>query len=348
MWEADRPRELSFDTETTGLAYYDTAFCVTAAWERPSGEIVGHYFELVKFDSHKAVRRMLTETERLIGHNLKFDIQKAALANLLDTYRLRADLIEDTQLLAHLLNEYQPKGLKDLMVSVLGWEDTLQVEFKYGKRKGEFKTVVREKHEIQQARTKLKLKKEDGYDKIPRGIVVPYAITDAVGTHRLYKALKPRVLRFEDMTSKYAEEMELTLVLLDMENAGLGVIPEYVNDKVREYTKRLLKIDLRIQSIVGKPVGKDAKAGEFNPGSDDQIKEMFTGLGFERDSYAAKVLEKIDHPLAGAILERREVSKLLSTYLRAIQEEQRNDVLHPSFNQNVSTGRMSSGKQKGD
>lgn len=348
MWQADQPAAVSFDTETTGLAYFDVAFCVTAAWDRPDGTVAGHYFELERFDSSKGIRKMLDHSETLIGHNLKFDIQKTALDGLLDVSKLTPGNIEDTQILATLVNEHRPLGLKELMVSVLNWGDTMEVEYLSGPKKGEFRTVVREKYLIQEARRKLKLKKEDGYDLIPRGIVAPYAITDAVGTHRLWRALTPLVQRYPELVELYRQEMELTLVLLDMEDAGLGVRVKYVDDNVRDYNKKLIQHDIRIQEIVGMPVGKDTKNGEFNPGSDDCIKTMFTQLGFPRESYAAEIMEEIDHPLAKAILARRDDLKILSTYLRAIQSEQRDEVLHPSFRQNVSTGRMSSGRSKGD
>lgn len=360
MWEEDSPGAISFDTETTGLTYFDTAFCVTVAWSRPStGEIVGHYFELEKFRSHRMVWDILNKTPVLVGHNLKFDLQKARLAGLL-TRSLEPASLEDTQILAHLLDEYRPKGLKDLMVSVLGWQDTMQVEVK-GKDGPYMKEVVREKYEIQKARTKLKLKKEDGYHLIPRGIVAPYAITDAVGTHGLVKALRPRVQRHADMWELYRQELELTCVLLAMEDAGLGVIPDYVDERVKEYAKKVLMHEMRIQEITGRKVGKKPASGVcgvcghkrndctcFNPASSDQLKEAFSALGYDRPNYDKKQLKTIDHPLAQTIIEYRKDSKLLSTYFLAIRNEQRDEVLHPSFNQNVSTGRMSSGGAKED
>lgn len=346
-WERDKPSVLAFDTETTGLAYFDTAFCVTAAWPDLTGTVQGYYFELERFDSREAVRRILTRTPTLVGHNTKFDLQKTALGEMLDPSQLTAGMIEDTQVLATLVNEHRPLGLKELMVEVLKWEDTMEVEYKSGPKKGEFRTVVREKYLIQEARRKLKLTQEDGYDKLPRGIVVPYAITDAVGTMRLYQALKPLIERYPELVDLYAQEMELTLLLLEMENAGLGVDMEYVKMQVKAYQNKMVKHDTKIQEIVGCPVGKNAEDGEFNPGSDKQIKEIFTGLGFVRDSYDAENMAEIKHPLAAAILARRDDSKILSTYLRAILNEQRDDVLHPSFRQNVSTGRMSSGREKG-
>ena len=294
------------------------------------------------------VRTMLQGSARLVGHNIKFDLQKAVLAGLLDAQKLAH--VHDTQILATLVNEHRPLGLKPLMVSVLQWDNTIEVPYKAGPKSkaGETRTVVAEQYAIQEARTALKLKKEDGYDLLPRGVIVPYAVTDATGTLQLYEVLRPMVEKHPDNWSLYRDEMELTLVLLDMENRGLGVSVPYVDEQVLLYQKKVLKTDIAIQQIVGMPVGKSSDSGEFNPGSDQQVKEMFTKLGFPRDSYAVKVLQEIAHPLAKAILQRRDDSKILTTYLRAIQREQRDNVLHPSFRQNVSTGRMASGAQKED
>lgn len=351
-WQADRPEDVAFDTETTGVAYFDEPFCVTAAWYRPDGSVTGHYFELTKFDAGAMVSEILDQSTRLIGWNLKFDLQKVALRGLLFPHEYVH--LHDAQILAHLVNEHRPLGLKDMMVTELKWADTMEVPYLSGPKakSGETRTVVREKYLIQEARRKLKLKKEDGFHLIPRGIVVPYAISDAVGTLQLYTMLRPQVERHEDNWSCYAGEMELTRVLLDMEDAGLGVDLEYAGKQVKAYQNKVIKIDTEIQKIVGMPVGKEPKPteefpdGQFNPGSDDQIKAMFTKLGFERESYAKEILAEIDHPLARAILQRRDDSKMLTTYLRPIQSEQRDNILHPSFRQNVSTGRMASGKQK--
>lgn len=345
MWEADRPKVVAFDTETTGVEFVDTPFCVTVAWEH-QGKLTGHYFELVHFDSREAVRRILA-TPILVGHSTKFDLQKCVSGGMLDRDTLDGHMIEDTQVMAHLLDENRERGLKELAVSLLGYDDTIEVEVASGPNKGAKRLVSREKHEVQVARRKLKLKKADGYEKLPRGIIVPYAISDALHTLGLYRYLKPQLARHEDMTAKYREEMELCLVLLDMEIAGLGVNDEYVREQLREYTKRVIKHDNEVARIVGRPVGKDPET-EFNPASNPQLKEFFTAAGFQRDSYNRTALEKIDHPLARLLVQRRKDSKMLETYFRAIEREERDLILHPSFKQNVSTGRMSSGKYEDD
>jgi hypothetical protein len=347
-WVRDQPKVVAFDTETTGVEFVDTAFCATVAWERGDGEIEAHYFELERFDSAEALRRIFRRPV-LVGWNTKFDLQKGVLADLLDRDSLTPGRIEDGQLIAHLLDENRVKGLKELAVLLLDYEDeTVDVEVMSGKNKGEIRKVSRYKHEVQVARRKLKLKKADGYDKLPRAIVVPYAVEDAVLTLKLWKLLRPLAMKFDDLWAKYGEELELTLVLLATETHGLGLGPNdtYVDGKVREYTKEILRREAEIGGIVGKPIGEDKDAGEFNPNSNPQIKAFFEEVGHPRDSYDASELKTIKHPFAPALIGLRKTKKILDYFL-AIQRERRDGVLHPSFNQNVKTGRMSSGANEG-
>lgn len=356
-WQRDKPDLIAFDTETHGLAFYDEAFCFSAAWYRTDGGIEAHYFELDKFDSSNGVRQMLrgdgvTPAETLVGHNLKFDLQKTMLAGLIRREDVWPARIHDTETLAHLDDEHRPKSLKDLMVSVLGHEDTVDVEIKSGKNAGTFKKVPREKAELDVVRRKMKLTVNDPWSLLPRAVILPYAVADARGTLELYTKLRPLVERYDNLWSLYQQEQELTLVLLDMEHKGLGLVTPYVDEQVKVYGMRVLEHENRIEEIVGKPV----RAGHippkekdkfFNPASNKQLAEFFKAAGFERDSYDKNVLKEIDHPLAPALTEMRGDSKLLNTYFRAMKSEARDDVLHPSYRQNVRTGRMASGKERG-
>lgn len=353
-WKRDSPGLIAFDTETTGVAHFDVPFCVTAAWRSPhTGDIEAHYFELTKFDSRKAIQPMLEQNGYLVGHNVKFDLQKVVLDGLLQRDGLHHDWIADTEALAHLLNEHRPKGLKDLMVSVLGWQDNVEVEIKSGPRKGEKKLVPREKYELDMVRRKLKVTKDDGFHVLPRAVVVPYAVMDAKGTFALFERFMPEMEKHPDLLQLYRDELELTLVLLDMERAGLGVVEEYVSEQVLVYRNKLVQHDFGIERIVGKPVRSGKMTAKerpnfFNPDSSDEIKAFFTERGHVHDSYDKAVLKSLPHPLAGALLERRKDAKLLNTYFLAMQNEARNGVLHPSFRQHgTKTGRMSSGEAEG-
>ena len=359
----DLPEVVAFDTETHGFNWYDPAFCATVAWERPNG-LACFYFETsTHFDATWMLERMFQVPKVLVGHNLKFDLHRGIAGGWIDRGRLTPEGIEDTEALAHLDDEHRVKALKDLAVLLLGVEDYVEVEVKSGKNKGEIKKVPREKYEIEQAKLwakkhyGLKSVKDVGYHLLPRGVIYPYALKDAEFTLRLYHLLKPRIERYEDLSSLYRQEMELSLVFLDLEAQGLGCRPDYVDEQVRQFTRSVLQTEQRIASVVGKdivsavlPRGKPSEEKEkFNPNSPDQILDFFDAAGVDVASTEADELKKVEHPLAQEIVALRHDLKLRNTYFMAIKEGQRDGVFHPSIRQHGTvTGRSSSGKAKGD
>jgi DNA polymerase I-like protein with 3'-5' exonuclease and polymerase domains len=353
-WRRHQPDVISFDCETTGLAYYDTAFCVQFGWIGPDG-VESHYFELEKFDSSIAVREIFESGATLVGHHTKFDLQKCILGGLLRREDVTPERIHDTEAQSQGINEHQPKALKTLAVDLLKYDDIIEVPIKSGKNAGTVRKVSRELHELKAAKEWAKKQygigsiKEVGYHLIPRSILVPYAIKDTDFTIRLHEMLWPRVQHHEDMLAWYRQEMEVSLVLLDMETAGMRSNVPYVKEQIRVYTKRMIHHDLAIEKLTGKTVGKDTKAGEFNPGSNDQIREYFTTRGHSREKYDRANLKTITDHLAPLLIERRKDDRILGTYFRAMDREVGTDgVLHPSFRQHGTvTGRMSSGESEG-
>lgn len=357
-WLTDRPEVVAFDTETTGLEYHDTPFCVTVAWDGILG-VEAHYLELVKHDAREIAQTILGQARLLIGHNIKFDLQKVGLVDLYDWRQLTPEQFEDTEGIAHLDNEHRPKGLKPLAVEVLGYDDTIEVMYADAvkrEREGRPTTrlVSREKYELDRVRRKLGLTKDDGFHLIPRAVLVPYAIKDAEFTLGLWKTLRLNIAAFDDLSSLYDQERELTLVFRDSEEHGLGVDEEYVASMVKEYGRRIAQHELKIEAIVGKPVrtGKippKERDQFFNPASSDEIAKFFKARGFDRESYDEENLTGINHPLAPALLEMRGDAKLLTTYFRPLQKGTRKGVFHPSIRQHGTvTGRTSSGKERGD
>lgn len=352
-WHRDQPKLIAFDTETTGLEYFDLPFCVTIAWHGKEG-IEGHYIELRTQDDADFVRMMMWYATTWVGHNTKFDLHKLVLGCMFDYSEFNAALIEDTEALAHLDDEHRLKGLKGLAVSVLGIEDFVDVEVKSGPRKGQINHVPKEKHELELAKKWAKKKygiksvKDIGYDLLPRGVIVPYAIKDAVFTFMLYDVLKPRIEAYPDSLVRcYEQELQDTIVFLDIEAKGMGVNEPYVNKQIKVYTNRIIDKELDIEQIVGLPVGKGAE--EFNPNSNPQIAEYFTKQGFQRESYDEENMLTIDHPLAEKLLELRGDQKVLNTYFRPLKKGTVNGVFHPSIRQHGTvTGRPSSGGAKAD
>jgi DNA polymerase I-like protein with 3'-5' exonuclease and polymerase domains len=351
----DRPKVLAVDTETTGLGYYDEPFAATVTWRGVNDRLVSHYFPLAERWNHPmpdatfaeskiALTKILTRTPTWVGHNLKFDLQKMRLAGIVDVLRtdrpIQAEL-HDTQTIYQLLDENSTKRLKDLAVRVLKYDDTIDVPYKSGAKKGQTRPVSREKYELDTARRKMKLTKDDGYHPLPRRIVVPYALRDTEFTLRLYETLMPQLRAKGDpeLLRLYDDSMRLKLVLLDMEADGFGLDEEYLTPTTSEYGVKEMKAWGTVVRLVGNP--------EFNPGSPKQLTEAFAKRGVHLADTQADTLKALDDDLARAILAYRDAKKIHTTYLRGLQREQRDGIVHPNFNDDgPSTGRMSSSTAK--
>lgn len=341
LFDTDRPSLVAFDTETTGLGFYDEPFGATVTWRRPSGELKSGYFELADDRAHAQLSTLLLATPNLVGHNLKFDLQKAILAGLIDRPSVgEYGELHDTATIYHLLDENQRKGLKELAVRVLNYDDTIRVQVKSGKNKGTWKEVPKEQHHLNAVRRKLKLTKDDGYHLLPRDVLIPYALRDTEFTLRLYERLWPELQRKgEDVLAWYRLEMQLILDLLDMEAEGLALDLEYLDTTTSEWGVRVMELQQRLSGITGNP--------EFNPNSNPQLAAAFKARGLDLENTQAKTLEELDDELAVTLLEYRGAFKVYGTYLRAMQHDQRGGVLHPNFNPTgARTGRLSSGSAK--
>lgn len=300
---------LALDTETTGLGYWDTAFCVSRAWRNPAGELCSD----VRYDLDDPMRwpELRANDVELVFHNAKFDLQKLVLAGLMspdiDWYR-----IHDTECLSHLVNEQQPKALKRLAKELLGLETD-------------------ESEALRAARRKLGLKKADGYDALPSDVLEPYARKDAEFTLLLFEYLWPEVQADPDLLRLYREEQELMGVLFDMERQGLGVDVEYVNDYTKQLADNILRLELRLRDLTGNE--------DFNPNSPVQVKQALADRGLNLESTRKDVLKAIDDEFVEVLLQLRHDSKLYSSYFKPLQTEVRDGILHPNHKQWGTKGR---------
>jgi DNA polymerase-1 len=307
---------LAIDTETSGVGWYDEAFMISVAWYNDGlRTLVIDERDLSEDRWHREVDgiiEMLQETNKIIMHNAKFDIQK--LCRLGIPLSIFKDKFEDTQALAHLINEQQSTSLKYLARTVLG-EGTDEDEV------------------LKVWRRKNKIKKEEGYEPIPNEILAPYAAKDAEFTLRLYEVLRNQLP--SDLQALYQIEKELTISLLGIEAKGMRIDNEYVKQQRKEYGDKLYRIKHRIGTIAGK---------EFNPQSPKQIIEYFTQRGVRVAATDKATLSKVDDELARLIVELREANKIKTTYFDGLYDEVKDGILHPNFRQHgTKTGRMSSG-----
>lgn len=336
-WKHDRPGMIAVDTETEGTAFFDPAFCVTIAWDKDDGDLEGHYFELAQFDSSQMVREILRETPVMVFHNAKFDLQKLILAGVLDRSDLHPERLEDTEALAHLVDGNQKKALKVLAVTILGENDTVDVEVKSGPNKGTFKQVPREKHELDQVRKELGLTAEDGYHLYSREVIIPYAIKDVFFTQQLYDHFWPLLHRDERLSALYAHEKRVMLTLLDMEAAGMALDLPYTEAQAKAYGKEAVKTELELQLMTGNE--------DFLPTSWQQVLAELHKRGLMVENTKSETLEPLDDEFAQAVLKLRGLRKIHGTYLMPMLHEQRDGIIHPNFRQHgTKTGRMSSGE----
>ena len=304
---------LAIDTETTGVGWHDEAFMISISM--PDEALVFDKRIMSSDEWYHAlclVQDLLIAHDTIIMHNAKFDLQK--LARLGVPAELMLSKFEDTQCIAHLIDEHQPTGLKPLARKYLG-ETTDEDEV------------------LKVWRRKNKMKKEDGYYPIPHEILAPYAIKDAEFTLQLYTQLYPKLPK--ELHELYSLEKELTAVLLRVEAQGMYVDREYVTQKRKEYGDRIYRTKRRIGELAGE---------EFNPQSHQQVLAALGERGFVVSSTSKDALKEVDDELAGLILELREANKIKSTYFDALDTEAKDGVLHPNFRQHgTRTGRMSSG-----
>ena len=333
-WQRDKPYYVGLDTETEGVAFYDPAFCVTASWRNEAGEIEDHYIELAEEDHSEVAREILVGSPVWVFHNAKFDLQKMLLAGLIGRHEITASRFEDTEALAHLDDSLRLKGLKYLS------------EFLFG-------DTNEEEDALKEAMRKAGIKLEQGYHLAPREALIPYAVADTNKTVRLWDYFEPRVRRFPELWALYEHEKEVTLALLDIEARGLRLDVDYVSEQLGIFSQKFLDTEQAIGTLVGKPVGKDPKAGEFNPGSSPQLAAYFMEKGYEsrfktkkgQPSYGKEFLKECDDPLGPLLTEYRKVAKYKNTYFLAMRDEHKDGILHPHFRQHgTKTGRFSSGE----
>ena len=177
--------------------------------------------------------------------------------------------------------------------------------------------------------------------------VAPYACEDADIALRLADALEEQLA--DDKLLEIAEDMEFPLVrvLAKMENVGITVDTDVLDEISAGLEEELNEIETEIFELAGR---------EFNINSRQQLAEvLFDELDLPvvsktptgKRSTKESVLEELstEHELPGLVLDWRSTYKIKSTYLDALGELVHPETgrIHTSFNQTrTSTGRLSS------
>lgn len=185
------------------------------------------------------------------------------------------------------------------------------------------------------------------FAEVPIDRATHYAAEDAQVALQVHEKLAPNL---DDGTRYVYERIELPLieVLADMETRGIRLDVARLSEIRDDVAERVQAAEKTCHDILGRP---------FNVGSVKELREiLFEELGYDTGkktktgfSTDSSVLEKLvgqrDPDLPAAILQWRELTKLLSTYLDKLPTfvHETDGRIHTSFNQAVAaTGRLSS------
>jgi DNA polymerase-1 len=344
MAELRRAEVISIDTETTSLSPRDAKLCGISLSVNPG---TGVYIPLrsPEPDSHlaeaavlEALRPILEDPKRpKCGHNLKYDIQVLREAGV----RLRgleAPGSCDSMVASYLLDASRSShGLDSLALALLG-RTNISITELIGSGK--------------EQRT---------FDTVPVALATEYAAEDADVALQLRAVMMPQLEDAGLMPLMQGVEMPLVEVLAELEHNGILVDPGELERQRTRLAAKIEEILARLHSESFAAIGR-----RFDPDSPKQLSGVLfnppdadpPGLGLKSikktktgHSTDAEVLEKLADdatiltPIPRLILDYRQLSKLVSTYLVALKEaiHPRTRRVHTSFSQTVAaTGRLAS------
>jgi DNA polymerase I len=346
--ELERADLIAVDTETTGLRPLKVDLCGLSfstdpgtGWyvpvRAPEGEAHLGVDEVLA-----ALRPVLEDAARpKVGHNIKYDLlvlRKAGveLAGHLPTEQ-HPDA-GDTMIASYLIDASRSSHSMDALALALLHRENISIKELIGSGK-----------------------KQKTFDQVPLGLAGPYAAEDADVTLQLAREMFPQ-LRAMGLVDLYRDvEMPLVDVLAELEYNGVKVDPDELERQRHLLEKRIVILREDIARAAEEAVGRG-----FDPDSPKQLSKVLfndpesaePGLGIKpirktKTGYStdAEVLEKLTQdpavtsPIPTLILEYRQLTKLVNTYLVNLKEEIHEDTgrIHASFNQTVAaTGRLSS------
>jgi DNA polymerase-1 len=317
-------KEISFDTETTGIDANDAELVgLSFATEPGKGYYVPCPADQQRTKEILAFFEPLfnDKTKTWIGQNIKYDMLVLKWYDI----EIKGNIF-DTMLAHYVIEPDGKRGMDLLSAKFLGYEPVHIEELigKKGKTQGNMRDVELEK-------------------------IKDYAVEDADITLQLKNAFFP-LLKTKEVERVFAEvENPLVKVLADMEYEGIRIDTQFLAD----YSKELEKEAKKSEESVYKQAGV-----RFNLASPKQLGEvLFDKLKLDPSAKKTKtgqyqtgedVLLKLatkGHQIVDDILAFRELTKLKSTYVDSLPLliNRKTGRVHTTYGQAVAvTGRLAS------
>ena len=277
----------------------------------------------------------LFANKRCVFHNAKFDMQFME-----DSLGFVFDRWEDTMLLHYCLEEaVGTHGLKPLALRFTDLGD-------YEKELDDYKKTFARRNKIKLA--------DFNYGMLPMDILAPYACKDGDATFQLYNKFKPLVDKSEEFVSLYNTILKpATRALKVLERTGGPINLAQLERLDEEYKIDIEECIEEISQHSAVQRFERLHKKTFNPNSTMQLRQLFfeiIGLKSKKktatgaQSVDKEVLQTLEHPLAHAVLDLREKSKLSGTYISNIVKGlDKDNRLRSGFNiQGTTSGRLSS------
>lgn len=238
----------------------------------------------------------------------------------------------------------ESKARRDIFKKlVMDRADELQTSIEHqDKKRAELKRWIIE-NELYDHPYRNASKEDVHYGYVPADLMTEYAATDTFLTHKVYEHVMKNMAMDQKLQNVYINELKLTKALIEAEWQGAKVDRTYLYQLGQELDKELEDQERKIKE----------QLGDINLNSTMQLAQAFLDAGVKltkktpAGQYALdkKILEELskEYDVAAQVLDLRKNSKIRGTYVTGILEKLTDDdILHCSFNQNVSTGRMSS------
>ncbi len=326
----------TIDTETTGLSIISSKLCgICISLEPKTGVYIPT--DSPSRDRHLSTNEVLEILRpvledpaiRKVGHNLKFDL------NILRSHGVRLRGMEfDTMVASYVIDASRSSHKMDALALAFLHHTCIPITDLIGSGK-----------------------RQKSFDEVPLDLAAKYAAEDADITLRLRDCFLPqlRAMGLIDLFEKV--EMPLVEVLAELEFNGIKVDASELDRQQIRLQERIKELRREINDLSPHPFNPDSPkqlaAALFNKPADDP-----PGLGIRPlrrgktgPSTDVEVLERlaadatIASPVPRLIVEYRQLTKLVNTYLVALKEaiNPKTGRVHASFNQTVAaTGRLSS------
>ncbi len=320
-------KRFAIDTETTSLDYrqaemvgFSVAFDANDAYYVPlAHDYEGAPEQLNREIILQQIKPILEDIEvKKIGHHLKYDAHIFANHGI----ELKGWYF-DTMLASYVLNAVATRhGMDDVARLYLSH---LTTTFEQVAGKGA---------------------KQKTFNQIEIETAAHYAAEDAHVTYRLYEVLDRQLKATPPLIELLHNiEMPVARVLTSMEENGVELNLDFLDQLSIDFANTIQNLENEITELAGE---------SFNVASPKQVGEvLFEKMGLKggkktatgQYSTSESVLEKIDHVIAGLIIEYRGLAKLRSTYTEGLSKQANPEThrVHTSYHQALTaTGRLSS------